>query len=62
MTDFFQLQQELFTTWKGYDILDDDILLVDFMTQEQCERLIEIADNHGGWGSVWNMISFQHKK
>ena len=22
------------------------------MTQEQCERLIEIADKHGGWGSL----------
>jgi len=40
--------------WSGadYEILDDDILLVDFMTQDQCERMIEIADNHGGWGSL----------
>ena len=32
--------------------LANDMLLVDFMTQEQCERMIEIADIHGGWGSL----------
>ncbi len=32
--------------------IDKDMLLVDFMTQEQCERLIEIADDHGGWDSL----------
>ena len=44
---FFPKQQSLFIEPQGFEILDDDILLVDFMTQEQCERLIEIADNHG---------------
>ena len=34
------------------EYLSRDMLLVDFMTQEQCERMIEIADNHGGWGSL----------
>jgi hypothetical protein len=28
------------------------MLVVDFMTQEQCERLIELADQNGGWGSL----------
>ena len=28
------------------------MLVVDFMTQEQCERLIELADNHGNWDSL----------
>ena len=28
------------------------MLVIDFMTQEQCERLIDIADKHGGWGSL----------
>ena len=32
--------------------LDRDLLLVNFMTQEQCERLIDLADKHGGWGSL----------
>ena len=31
------------------DIIDNDMLVIDFMTNEQCERLIEIADSHGGW-------------
>ena len=50
---FIPATKDLFF-WSGrdYEILDDDILLVDFMTQDQCERMIEIADNHGGWGSL----------
>jgi|TARA_R110000823_G_scaffold78546_1_gene178937 hypothetical protein len=39
-------------THKGIDIIDDDMLLVDFMTQSQCEDLIAVADKHGGWGSL----------
>ena len=35
-----------------FDLLDTDMLLVDFMTQDQCERLIEIADNHGDWAPL----------
>ncbi len=38
--------------YNKYECLTDDMLLVDFMTQEQCERLIEIADDHGGWDSL----------
>jgi GR25 family glycosyltransferase involved in LPS biosynthesis len=34
------------------EYLSNDMLVVDFMTQEQCERLIELADMHGGWGSL----------
>ena len=34
------------------DYLGEDMLVVDFMTQEQCERLIELADKNGGWGSL----------
>ena len=34
------------------EYLSEDMLVVDFMTQEQCERLIELADMHGGWGSL----------
>lgn len=35
-----------------YDIIEKDMLVVDFMTQSQCEDLIDIADRHGGWGSL----------
>jgi GR25 family glycosyltransferase involved in LPS biosynthesis len=49
---FFPKQESLFISPKDFEILDDDILLVDFMTQEQCERMIEIADSHGGWGAL----------
>ena len=34
------------------DILEKDMLVVDFMTQEQCERLIDLADNNGNWDSL----------
>tara|TARA_Y100000356_G_scaffold132086_1_gene136819 strand:- start:103 stop:1539 length:1437 start_codon:yes stop_codon:yes gene_type:complete len=45
------------TTWfipnyNKFDMLTDDMLLVDFMTQDQCERLIDLSDQHGGWGSL----------
>lgn len=36
----------------GVEQLADDMLLVDFMKQDQCERMIEIADKHGGWDSL----------
>jgi len=49
---FFPKDENLFIPPKGYEILDNDMLLVDFMTQEQCERLMEISDNHGQWGSL----------
>ena len=35
-----------------YDILHDDMLMVDFMTQSMCEDLIEIADSDGEWESL----------
>ena len=49
---FFPTQSALFIPHRGYEILDRDMLLVDFMTQDQCERLIDIADNNGAWGSL----------
>jgi len=46
-----------YSTWfipnyNKFEMLSDDMLLVDFMTQDQCERLIDLADQHGGWGSL----------
>jgi GR25 family glycosyltransferase involved in LPS biosynthesis len=38
--------------YKKFDVMDKDMLVVDFMTQTQCEDMIAIADAHGGWGSL----------
>ena len=35
-----------------YEIIEKDMLLVDFMSPTMCDELIEIADKHGGWGSL----------
>ena len=35
--------------YKGVDVISDDMLVIDFMTQSQCEDLIAMSDNHGGW-------------
>lgn len=37
---------------KKVDVIEKDMLVIDFMTQSQCEDLIAIADKHGGWGSL----------
>ena len=34
------------------DIIDKDMFIIDFMTQSQCERLIEMGDNHGKWAPM----------
>ena len=34
------------------DILEKDMIVVDFMTQSQCERLIEMGDKHGEWAPL----------
>jgi len=36
-------------TYSKFDILEKDMLIVNFMTQSQCEDLIDMADRHGGW-------------
>jgi len=36
----------------NYEKLDDEMLLVDFMTPSMCDELIKISDEHGGWGSL----------
>jgi hypothetical protein len=35
-----------------YQILDRDMLLIDFLTPSQCEEMIRLADTHGGWGEL----------
>lgn len=37
---------------KNLVVLDKDMLVVDFMTQSQCEELIELSEKHGDWGSL----------
>jgi len=34
---------------KDVEVLDKDMILIDFMSQTQCEDLIAISDKHGGW-------------
>lgn len=51
--EFYPTKSSMFIPNNGkYEVLAKDMLLVDFMTQEQCERLIDLADKHGGWGSL----------
>ena len=35
--------------YNGIDIIDRDMFIVDFMSQDQCERMIELSEEHGGW-------------
>jgi len=40
------------TPTQSYEILDKDMILVDFMSEHQCQRLIEIAEQHNEWKSL----------
>ena len=46
---FPKFPQIFIPTYGKFDIIDKDMLVVDFMTQSQCEDIIDIADNHGKW-------------
>jgi len=35
--------------YDNFDILEKDMIVINFMTQSQCEDLIDLADKHGGW-------------
>lgn len=37
---------------RDVQVLDRDMLLVDFMTPSMCEDMIRLADEHGEWGSL----------
>lgn len=54
--DFYPKSPSMFMPYipnhSKIDIMDKDLLVVDFMTQSQCEDLIDLADRHGGWGSL----------
>jgi GR25 family glycosyltransferase involved in LPS biosynthesis len=34
------------------DYLDKDMFVIDFMTQTQCEDMIDVSERHGNWGSL----------
>lgn len=34
---------------KSFDVIGNEMLLVDFLTPSQCEEWIRIGDEHGGW-------------
>ena len=39
-------------TFNKYEIINRDMLLIDYMTPYMCDSLIEIADKNGQWGSL----------
>lgn len=39
-------------SYENVDILNDDMILVDFMSEEYCEELIALSDSHGGWAPL----------
>lgn len=49
---FYPPSETFFIPHNKIEYLSEDMLVVDFMTQEQCERLIELADMNGEWGSL----------
>jgi len=53
-TDIYGSDGSVFTINNNmsFEILDKDMLLMDFMTQDQCDELIDIADHHGGWAPM----------
>lgn len=51
--DFYPKMKNFFIPqYSKVHIMEKDMLLVDFMTQSQCERMIDLADEHGGWGQL----------
>ena len=39
-------------TFNKYEIINNDMILIDYMTPYMCDSLIEIADKNGQWGSL----------
>ena len=39
-------------TYNKYDVIDDDMILIDYMTPSMCDDLIDIADENGKWGNL----------
>jgi hypothetical protein len=37
---------------KSYDIIQDDLILIDYMSPSMCEEMIRLAEEHGGWDSL----------
>ena len=50
--EFYPPTPSFFIPHHKVDFLSKDMMLVDFMTQDQCERLIDLADQNGQWGSL----------
>ena len=36
----------------NYALINQDMLVIDYMAPSMCEEMIRIADEHGGWGSL----------
>lgn len=39
-------------TYNKYDVIDDDMILIDYMTPSMCDDLIDIADENGEWSHL----------
>ena len=42
----------VYTVTHKYDKLDDDMILIDFLTPSMCDSLIELSERHGGYKSL----------
>ena len=42
----------VFTITHKYDKLNDDMILIDFLTPSMCDSLIELSERHGGYKSL----------
>lgn len=50
--DFYGISPIFYNQTYSYEKLADDMLLIDFLSPEMCDRMIEIADQNGQWGSL----------
>ena len=42
------------TPTHNYEVIEKDMILIDFMSEHQCQRLIEIAEQNAEWKSLPN--------
>jgi len=38
--------------WKNVDYFDNEMIVIDFMTQDYCEQLIDMSEKIGNWGEL----------
>lgn len=45
-------QNLFYTPTHDYEVIDKDMIVVDFMSEHQCQQMVEIAEQHGEWQSL----------